>query len=167
MMFVWKESVYRNKFKCCKCGALLMENNKPTENLGVNVSEFKNKLSDSASCYCKKCNDFVATLSDKTSKIDAKELQKLNGNVQEVLEKYSKKTRAVDKKINELNALKLNYKNAIAENERIKRVNINQQNKIADLESKLSNLRRSFDKTVLDYEHRLDEIIKAKEKEDV
>lgn len=54
LAIVWKESIYKNDFKC-KCGAVLAdENGKPTDNVGVNGEN-----SDDPRLFCIKCKELV------------------------------------------------------------------------------------------------------------
>lgn len=55
--FVWRESVYKNDFRCSHCGAKLfdVEAEQPTDFLGVDPEQPEN-------CHCMKCKTLVAVL---------------------------------------------------------------------------------------------------------
>lgn len=56
---VWRESVYKNNFRCSHCGAQLWDaaNDQPTANLGYDP-DIPNNL------HCMKCKTCVATMKE-------------------------------------------------------------------------------------------------------
>lgn len=70
---IWKESIYKNNFKC-KCGAKLADNSGvPTNNLGGSAEDTEdNRL------FCMKCKNLVAV--ERYVPIDVGEGSHLMGN---------------------------------------------------------------------------------------
>lgn len=55
---IWRESVYKNNFRCCTCGTVLAENGQPTDNAGFNADTSQRQ----DILYCCKCKTPVAVL---------------------------------------------------------------------------------------------------------
>ena len=63
-LFVWRESVYKNNFKCNVCGAKLFNSKtgRPTDNLAVDAEDAENpNPTEPIYCYCGRCKNPVAT----------------------------------------------------------------------------------------------------------
>lgn len=62
LVMTWRESVYRNGFRCPDCGSKLydMDGDRPTENLAFDPASATQGPSMEAECRCKKCGACVA-----------------------------------------------------------------------------------------------------------
>lgn len=84
-VFIWKESIYKNDFKC-KCGAKLFDRrtNAPTENVGVDAEKTNALETELWCCKCRNLVGKVKQIDDKQFD-DKEKADVLNGDINEWL----------------------------------------------------------------------------------
>lgn len=82
--YIWRESVYKNGFKCNRCGTRLFDNGEPTDALAL--------VKGTERCVCTNCGEYVARYKEGVlPDFYEAEVALSNGHIADLLEQINKK----------------------------------------------------------------------------